>query len=335
MKAWKTILIVAVIATIVVIAGTFAYFNSLPIPELRISSTTSLWDTGLLTEIKNQYEATHRVDMAILHQGTGLALASAAAGDADIVFVHAPTSELPFLTNSTLVCRKIIAWNYFTIIGPNSDPASITGKNATEALKSIAAYGRSQASGANVWISRNDASGTFTKEQNLWKAAGFNWTTISKESWYASTGQGMGATLVVTDQKNAYTLSDLGTYLQFSRSGSVSSSQIALIQGSDYQLLNVYSVYAVNPQKISNVSYNEAITFIKWLISDAGQQVISNYGTANYSQNLFSGAVQPLKTGSPQPDVQWIQQYAFFNGTECPTQYQDDHPELYPWGQNA
>jgi len=330
MKAWQKILIVAVIATIVVIAGTVAYFNFLPIPELRISSTTSLWDTGLLTEIKNQYEAGHKVDLSILHQGTGLALASAAAGDADIVLVHAPSSELPFLTNGTLVCRKIIAWNYFTIIGPSSDPAKITGKNATEALKSIAEYGRGQASGANVWVSRNDASGTFTKEQSLWKAAGFNWTTISKESWYASTGQGMGATLVIADQKNAYTLSDLGTYLEFSRSGSVSSSQVALIQGSDYQLLNVYSVYAVNPQKISNVSYNEAISFIKWLVSDTGQQVIGNYGSGNYSKSLFSGAVQPLITGSPQPDVQWIQKYAFFNGTECPTQYRDDHPELYP-----
>ncbi len=329
MKAWQKILIAAVIATVVVSAGNVAYYELLPTPELRISTTTSLYDTGLLTEIKTQYEASHKVDISILSQGTGLALASAAAGDADIVLVHAPSTELPFLTNGTLVCRKIVAWNYFAMIGPSGDPAGITGKNATEALKSIAAYGRSQPEGTAAWVSRNDASGTFSKEQSLWKAAGFNWTEISKESWYVSTGQGMGATLVVTDQKNAYTLSDLGTYLQYSGSGAVSSSQKALIQGPDYSLLNVYSVYAVNPQKVSNVTFNVAIEFIKWLVSDTGQSVISNYKKADYGQSLFSGAVQPLKTGSPQPDVSWIQQYAFFNGTECPTQFQDDHPELY------
>ncbi len=328
-KAWQKILIAAVVATVVVIAGTVAYYQLLPTPELRISTTTSLYDTGLLAEIKTQYEASHKVDISILSQGTGLALASAAAGDADIVLVHAPSTEYPFLANSTLVCRKIVAWNYFAMIGPDSDPAGITGKNATEALKSIAAYGRNQPEGTTVWVSRNDASGTFSKEQSLWKAAGFNWTEISKEGWYVSTGQGMGATLVVTDQKNAYTLSDLGTYLQYSGSGSVSSSQKALIQGPDYSLLNVYSVYAVNPQKISNVTFSVAIDFITWLVSDAGQSVIDNYGKANYGQSLFSGAVQPLKSGNPQPDVSWMQKYAFFNGTECPTAYQDDHPELY------
>ncbi len=329
MKAWQTILIVAAIATIIVIAGTFTYYNTLPTPNLRISSTTSLWDTGLLTEIKNQYESNHKVDISILPQGTGLALASASAGDADVVLVHAPSSEYPHLSNGTLVCRKIVAWNYFTIVGPNSDPAKISGKNATEALKSIVAYANNQTSQSTIWISRNDASGTFSKEQSLWKSAGFNWTQISKEPWYSSTGQGMGATLVITDQKNAYTVSDLGTYLQFSKNGAVSPSQVSLVQA-DYSLLNVYSIYAVNPQKISDNSYNEAINFIKWIVSDTGQQVISNYGAGNYTQTLFSGAVQPLIAGSPQPDVNWIKQYAYFNGTECPTQFQDDHPELYP-----
>lgn len=329
MKAWQTILIVAVLATIVVIAGTFAYYNTLSTPQLRISSTTSLWDTGLLTEIKNQYESNHKVDISILPQGTGLALASASAGDADVVLVHAPASEYPYLANGTLICRKIVAWNYFTIVGPNTDPAHINGKNATESLKTIVAYARNQTSQSTIWVSRNDASGTFSKEQSLWKSAGFNWTQISKEPWYSSTGQGMGATLVVTDQKNAYTVADLGTYLQFADSGAVSSSQVALTQA-DYSLLNVYSVYAVNPQKISNARFTEAVSFIKWLVSDTGQQVVSNYGKANYTQTLFSGAVQPLKVGSPQPDVNWIKQYAYFNGTECPPQFRGDQAELYP-----
>lgn len=326
MKAWQKILIAAIIATVVVIAGTIIYLEFSPRPRLMVSTTSSLYDTGLLDEIRAQYQATHNVDIYFSGQSTGIALANAASGQADLVLVHAPSSEYPYLANGTLVCRKLIAWNYFTIVGPNSDPAKITGNNASEALKSILAYGRNQ-TGTIVWVSRNDASGTYSKEVSLWKSAGYNWTTISKESWFTSTGQAMGATLQVADQKNAYTLSDIGTYLAFSHSGKISLA--ALIKGPDYSLLNVYSVYAVSPQAVSNVSFGEAIAFIKWLVSDAGQQVISKYGTGNYSQQQFYGAVQPLKNDSPQPDISWIRQYAYFNGTECPTQYQDDHPELY------
>lgn len=326
MKAWQKILVAAIMATVVVIVGTVAYLEFSPTPRLTISTTTSLYDTGLLDQIKTQYEATHKVAIYFSPQGTGIALANAAAGEADVVLVHAPSSEYPYLANGTLVCRRIIAWNYFALVGPSSDPANIAGKNATDALKSILAYGRNQ-TGKIVWVSRNDASGTYTKEVSLWKSAGYNWTTISAESWFTSTGQGMGATLQVANEKNAYTLSDLGTYLEYSRSGTI--SLVAQVKGPDYSLLNVYSVYAVNPQKVSNASFSQAITFIKWLVSDAGQQVINNYGTENYSQQLFYGAVQPLKDNDPQPDVSWIQKYAFFNGTECPTQYQDDHPELY------
>ena len=327
MQAWQKTLPVAVLVTIAVVAGTVVYFDFFARTRLRISTTTSLYDTGLLDEIKTQYEATHKVDLEIIHAGTGVALADASAGEADVVLVHAPSTEYPYLANGTLVCRKIIAWNYFTIVGPSSDPAKITGKTATEALKSILAYGGNQ-TGTIVWVSRNDASGTYTKEVSLWKSAGYTWATISKESWFTSTGQGMGATLQVTDQKNAYTLSDMGTYLQFYQRGVILLQ--ALIKGPDYSLLNVYSAYAVNPQKVSNVSFNYAIDFIKWLISPTGQQVISDYGKANYTQSLFNGAVQALKDNSPQPDVLWIQKYAFFSGTECPTQYRDDHQELYP-----
>jgi tungstate transport system substrate-binding protein len=330
MKTWQTILIAAIVATVIVTAGILAYLYLSPTPRLMISTTSSLYDTGLLDSIKAQYEATHKVHIYFSAQGTGVALANAAAGEADLVLVHAPSSEYPYLADGTLVCRKIIAWNYFTIVGPSSDPAGITGKNATEALKSILEYGRNHTS-TIVWVSRNDGSGTYSKEVSLWKSAGFsNWTAISKESWFTSTGNVMGATLQVTDGvnsgKGAYTLSDLGTYLKFYESGTISLA--ALIKGPDYSLLNVYSVYAVNPEKVSNASFSQAVAFIEWLISDSGQQAINSYG--NYSQPLFYGAVQPLKNNSPQPDATWIKQYAFFNDTECPTQYQAGQTQLYP-----
>jgi tungstate transport system substrate-binding protein len=327
MKTWKVMLLVAALATIVVIAGTLIYLDYFARRRLRISTTTSLYDTGLLNEIEKQYEASHPVDLNIISAGTGIALQQAQSGDADIVLVHSPSQEQAFLLNGYGVCRRIIAYNFFTIVGPSTDPAKITGGNATEALKSIVAYGRNQTGQTKVWISRGDNSGTFSKEQSLWTAAGYNQTIISTESWYASTGSGMADTLNVADQKSAYTLSDLGTYLALSQGSTISLK--SLISGGK-SLLNVYSVMAVNPTKIANVSFNDAIDFIKWLVSDTGQQVIENYGKANYSQSLFYGAVQPLKNNTPQQVVQWMQSYAFINGTECPQQYRDDQPELYP-----
>jgi tungstate transport system substrate-binding protein len=328
LKQWQIILIAAVLATIVVIAGTVAYVEMNAASVLRISTTTSLYDTGLLAALKAQYEASHKVTLEIMEQGTGLALASAAAGDADVVLVHSPSQEYPYLANGTLICRKIIAWNYFTIVGPASDPAKITGKNATQALKNILAYGN-QTSGTIAWVSRNDSSGTFTKEVSLWKAAGYTQKALSKESWFWSTGTGMGATLTVADQKNAYTLSDMGTYLQLFHQGSISLK--ALVTGPDKSLINVYSVYAVNPQKISKVNFDQAIAFIEWLVSPEGQTAINTYGTGNYSQPLFYGAVQAFEYPSHfQPDYSYIQSYAFFNSTECPPQFRDDEPQLYP-----
>jgi tungstate transport system substrate-binding protein len=328
LKSWQIILIAAVLATIIVISGTFAYVEMNASSTLRISTTTSLYDTGLLTYIKTQYEATHKVTLHIMEQGTGLALASASAGDADIVLVHSPSQEYPYLANGTLVCRKIIAWNYFTIVGPASDPAKISGMNATQALKTILAYGRNQSSGTIVWVSRNDASGTFTKEVSLWKAANYTQATISSEPWYAKTGLGMGDTLRMADEENAYTLSDMGTFLQYSHQGSIHLN--ALI-AADKSLINVYSVYAVNPQKISKVNFDQAIAFIEWLVSPEGQNIISTFGTGNYSQPLFHGTVQAFENPNLfQPDVSYIQSYAFFNGTECPKQFRDDESQLYP-----
>jgi len=326
MKAWKIMLMVATLAPIVVIGGTLAYFDYFARRRLRISTTTSLYDTGLLDEIEKQYETTHSVDLNIISAGTGIALQQAQSGDADVVLVHSPSQEQTFLENGYGVCRKIIAYNFFTIVGPTTDPAGITGKNATDALKSVVAYGRNHQT--IVWVSRGDNSGTFSKEQSLWTAAGYNQTQISTEiSWYATTGSGMADTLNVANQKSAYTLSDLGTYLKLSQDDTISLK--SLISGGK-PLLNVYSVMAVNPTKVSNVSFNDAVDFIKWLVSDTGQQVIENYGKVNYSQSLFYAAVQPLKDNNPQQIVQWIQSYAFFNATECPQQYRDDHPELYP-----
>jgi tungstate transport system substrate-binding protein len=328
-------MIVAALVTVTVVAGTLVYFNYFAKRRLIISTTTSLYDTGLLDEIEKKYEATHSVDINIISAGTGIAIQHAQNGDADVILVHAPSVEKTFLEDGYGLNRKIIAYNFFTIVGPSDDPAEIEGKTAKDALKSIVAYGESltdQSGQTKIWVSRGDNSGTHTKEQSLWKAAGYNYTLISAEPWYASVGSGMGDTLNVTDQKSAYTLADIGTYLKFWKDGII--SLIALLT-EEKSLLNVYSVMAVNQTMPANqtlherINYADAMDFIKYLVSDETQQFIENYGKATYGQSLFYGAVQPLKNDAPQPIVSWIKDSAFFDGSECPPQYRNDYPELY------
>ncbi len=336
MQIWQKMLIVAVLATITVVAGTLVYFNYFAKRRLIISTTTSLYDTGLLDEIEKNYEATHDVDINIIPAGTGIAIQHAKSGDADVILVHSPSMEKTFLEQGYGLNRKIIAYNFFTIVGPSNDPAGIEGKTAKDALVSIVAYGDGlldQSGQTKIWISRGDNSGTHSKEQSLWKAAGYDYTLISEEPWYAIAGSGMGDTLNIADQKSAYTLSDIGTYLKFSESGAISLS--ALLTEEKY-LLNVYSAMAVNQTVPANqtlhdrINYVDAMDFVKYLVSDETQQLIEDYGKATYAQSLFYGAVQRLKDDAPQPLASWIKDYAFFDGSECPQQYRNGYPELYP-----
>jgi tungstate transport system substrate-binding protein len=335
MQVWQKLLIVAVLATIIVVAGTLVYFNYFAKRRLFISTTTSLYDTELLNALETDYEANHPVDLSITAVGTGIAIQQAENGDADIVLVHAPSVEKTFLEGGYGVNRKIIAYNFFTIVGPADDPAQISGKTATEALFNILSYGQNmpdQSGATQNWVSRGDNSGTNSKEKSLWTAAGYNYTEISKEPWFAITGQGMGPTLTVADQKNAYTLADIGTYLKFHADGSIEITALIL---EEKALLNVYSVMAVNPTVPANqtiheqINFNDAMDFIEYLISPSTQQMITNFGKDTYGQSLFYEAVQPLKDDAPQPIVSWIKGDAFFDGSECPPQYRNGYPELY------
>jgi len=335
MQVWQKLLLVAVLATIVVVAGTLVYFNYFSKRRLFISTTTSLDDTGVLAAIEADYEATHNVDLMITAVGTGVAIQQAKNGDADVVLVHAPSVELEFLEGGYGVNRKIIAYNFFTIVGPADDPAQIAGKTATEALSSIVQYGQDmadQSGQTQIWVSRGDNSGTNSKEKSLWTAAGYNYTELSEEVWFASTGQGMGSTLTITDQKGAYTLSDIGTYLKFSTDGSIELGALILEEQS---LLNVYSVMAVNPTVPANqsvheqINFNDAMDFVEYLISPSTQQLINDFGKDTYGQPLFYQSVQPLKDNAPQPIVGWIKDYAFFAGSECPPQYRNGYEDLY------
>jgi tungstate transport system substrate-binding protein len=315
-------IIVLILVAAVSVAGTVYYVGSGPKKKLVVSTTTSLYDTELLDMIEDQFEAKYSIDIYFISVGTDLAVKHAERGDADMILVHAPSKELSFLEGGYGVCRKIVAYNFFAIVGPEADLANIKDLSPTEALLEIVEAGRSE---GVKWVSRGDDSGTHTKEKGLWTAAGLDWTTLRNEGWYVEAGAGMGKTLQISDNLDAYTLADMGTYLKYYKDRIV-SLEAPVTQ--EEELLNVYSAIAGNKTRHSDINFDGAITFIKFLTSDEGQEIIANFGKDLYGQSLFYPAVD-LLIQDTDPRVQWIRNYAFFDGYECPPEYQNDHPELY------
>jgi tungstate transport system substrate-binding protein len=319
---WIAALVVVALTSVV---GTAAYIRASTKERLMVSTTTSLFDTGLLDTIETAFESKHPIDLNFISVGTGLAITHAQRGDADLILVHSPTQEREFLTGGYGVCRKIIAYNYFAIVGPAEDPAEINGLTDTDqALSKIVESGRNQHA---MWISRGDDSGTHTKEKQLWTHASYDPAAIRDEEWYQEASSGMGGTLKTANQFHAYTLADMGTYLAYYNQ-SIITLEPHVTQGE--QLLNVYSAIATNKTLHASVSFDAAITFIKYLASTEGQQIVADYGTDQYGQPLFNPAVQLLKHDTDPATAEWIEDYAYFDGYECPPQYWNDHPELYP-----
>ncbi len=321
--AWGMTFLVAAAVAVVSVAGTSYYMQSYSRNRLIVSTTTSLFDTGLLDEIETHFEKAYPINLNFISMGTGLALRFAERGDADMILVHAPPKEFQFLEEGYGLCRKIIAYNFFTIVGPETDPAEIEGLSPEEALTKIMDAGRS---GEAKWISRGDNSGTHTKEKELWIAISFDVTMLQKENWYIEAGAGMARTLQIAEEHSAYTLADMGTYLKYLHENLI-TLKVLVSQGQP--LLNVYSAIAVNKTLHPSTNFDGTIIFTRFLVSEEGQQIIKNYGQDMYGQSLFYPAVELLKEETDQTLVQWIQEYAFLNGYECPPEYQDEHQELY------
>lgn len=261
-----------------------------------------------------------------------------------MILVHSPSQELTFLTGGYGVDRKIVAYNFFTIVGPSNDPAGIKGMtNVSQAL--ITLYTAAQTNSQVQWVARNDSSGTATAEQNLWKAAGYtNYNSLlAQTSWFHATGQGMGASLLVANNgigggSPAYILSDMGTYLAYSKDGNI--PQLTIEIQNQQALLNVYSAIIDNPQNsaLANTNFNAALTFVNYLVSDEGQQLIANFGVSTYGQQLFVPFV-PIASGSVTNAtlLGWIQSYAYINstnqinanGNECPSAFRYNAGSIY------
>ena len=241
-------------------------------PELILATTTSTQDSGLLDVLIPDFEARTGYQVKPVAVGSGAALKMGEDGNADVLLVHSPAAEEAFMAKDAGVDRRLIMHNDFVIVGPPGDPAHIKSQAALPAMKAIAAAGA-------PFVSRGDASGTNALELSLWKQAGIDPTG---KPWYIVSGQGMGATLNVTDEKNAYTISDRATYLAFQ-----ARLQLQILAEKDRVLLNIYHVIRVNPAKQPSVNTAGAQAFADYLVSSEGQALIAGFGTQKYGQALF------------------------------------------------
>jgi tungstate transport system substrate-binding protein len=249
-----------------VLSGAIATFTTASAQDrsIVVASTTSTQDSGLFGYLLPIFKAKTGIEVKVIAQGTGQALDTARRGDADVVFVHAKSQEEKFLAEGFGVKRFDVMYNDFVLIGPNSDPAGVKGRDIETALKTIQAR-------AAPFVSRGDKSGTHSAELALWKQAGID-ITASKGSWYREIGQGMGAALNTAGAMNAYVLSDRGTWISFKNRGDL---EIA-VEG-DKRLFNQYGVMLVNPEKFPSVNKELGQTFVDWLVSPEGQAAIAGY----------------------------------------------------------
>jgi tungstate transport system substrate-binding protein len=241
--------------------------------RLKLATTTSLQDTGLLDLVKDKFDEKFNVSLDVVSGGTGIAIQYGERGDVDALIVHDKDRELKFVEDGHGLERRCIAYNYFYLIGPKDDPAGIKDMNVTQAFKTIIEKGKADPEKV-MFVSRGDNSGTHSREKLLWKKSGYNYSAVNTSGpWYVEAGQGMGATLNMANEKQAYTLSDMSTFQAYKGNLTL----IPFIEGGN-EMLNVYTAMAVNPKTHPSVDCELANKFINFLVSDEGQQIIKDFG---------------------------------------------------------
>ena len=241
--------------------------------DLILATTTSTVDTGLLDELIPMFEKKTGYRVKTIAAGTGQSLAMGEKGEADVLLTHAEKAEKKLVDSGAVINYKLVMHNDFVIVGPKTDPAGIKGKSSTDAFKAIA---EKQA----LFVSRGDDSGTHKKELSVWQQAGIK---PSGSKWYQESGQGMGATLLMASDKNAYTLSDRATYL----AQKTNVGGMAILSEGDPSLLNIYHVMQVNPEKFSKVNAEGAKQFVEFMVAPETQKFIGSFGSAKFGQPLF------------------------------------------------
>ncbi len=265
-KFWAIMLIVLILVSVV--AGCGGQNKK----EVILATTTSTQDSGLLDVLIPLFEQKTGYKVKPIAVGTGQALAMGERGEADVLLVHAPASEMKLVESGVAVNRQPVMHNDFIVVGPKGDPAGIKGlKTATEAFGKIA---QDQA----FFVSRGDDSGTHKKEKDIWKKAGVE----PGGQWYQESGSGMGQTLNIASEKQGYTLTDRATYLALKKNLALE----ILLEG-EANLLNIYHVMQVNPQKFDKVNAEGGKAFVDFFIAPKTQEVIGKFGVDKYGQPLF------------------------------------------------
>lgn len=239
--------------------------------EVILATTTSTVDSGLLDVLKPMFEKETGYLLTIVSVGSGQAIEMARRGEADALLVHSPKDEKAIEESKVVVNRQLVMHNDFLLVGPAGDPAKIRGKSTVDAFKAIAA-------GKVLFVSRGDNSGTHKKELSIWQKAGIK----PSGSWYQETGAGMGQTLNVAAEKGGYTLTDRATYLAQKK-----NNDLQIMVEGDKDLLNIYHVMQVNPEKFSKVNAAGGKAFVDFMVSPATQDTVKKFGVDKYGQSLF------------------------------------------------
>jgi tungstate transport system substrate-binding protein len=237
--------------------------------RLRLSTTTSTDNSGLLQVMLPVFEKKHNVKVDVIAVGTGKALKLAEAGDVDVTLVHARELEDKFVADGFGVNRRDVMYNDFVLLGPAKDPARVK-----EAQTAADAFGRIARTNARWWgpktrfISRGDESGTHVMEKALWKASG----VAPKGRWYVEAGAGMGEIINMATEQQAYTLSDRGTYIAYQ-----GKTDLQILFAGDKSMFNPYGIIAVNPAKHPHIKYDLAMALVEFMTSAEGQKIIENF----------------------------------------------------------
>lgn len=247
-----------------------------------MATTTSTQDSGLLDVLVPMFEKESGWTVKTIAVGSGQAIEQASRGDADVVFVHSPAAEKKMVEAGDGIERTLVMHNDFVIVGPASDPSGVKATTSLEAAMQAIATGKAP------FISRGDDSGTNALELKLWKAYNID---PSSQPWYQKSGQGMGATLQIANQKDAYTISDRGTFLAQQK-----NLQLTILSEGDPGLLNVYHVIVVNPEKHPNVNTAGARAWAAFVVRADVQALIGDFGKDTYGQPLFFA-----DAGKPEP----------------------------------
>lgn len=240
--------------------------------ELLLATTTSVLDSGILTELVARFEKDHPYRIKAVAVGSGAALLMARQGEADVTLTHEPRAEKDFMDAGYGESRQEVMYNDFVIVGPPDDPAGIAGMtDAAAAFRRIAASG-------STFFSRGDASGTNAMELATWKRA----EIVPGGAWYRESGQGMGYSLRIADDQGAYTITDRATFIVLEE-----ALNLEIMVEGDPELINRYSAIVVDPDRFTGLNHQGAVDFVSFLEEEKTQEFIDGFGWDRYHQHLF------------------------------------------------